>query len=139
MVGRRSFPFGMAYFQVRTVSFREGITTVSFMFLENQPTTVSVNLFAGIPITTSQTFHHTHHKLRIVVIQKKKSLHFLYLFGNGKPTCFCFFFRRISKAPDPGPCGRKISTWEMQKWKVVELIGLKVLPCWVTCHIVCVS
>ena len=27
MVGIRLFPFGMAYFQVRTVSFREGILT----------------------------------------------------------------------------------------------------------------
>ena len=34
MVGRRSFPFGMAYFQGRTVSFREGILMeISLKFL----------------------------------------------------------------------------------------------------------
>ena len=32
MIGRRSFPFGMAYFQVRTVSFREGTNHLSFLF-----------------------------------------------------------------------------------------------------------
>ena len=51
VVGRRSFPFGMAYFQGQTVSFREGI--------EN-PLTFSVAIFCwGVANSTRCSKHKT--------------------------------------------------------------------------------
>ena len=109
MVGRRSFPFGFRpIFRCELlVSGRvsQYLLEISCFLKTNLQLFQSIFLLGCLIITTKvmqdgvvKQFHHTHHKLRIILMQKKKSLYTSCTFSLRETHMSVFFSKDICGA-----------------------------------------